>query len=777
MSKKPRPREGFRTAEAADLFANAVGLHQRGRLQEAEPLYRQVLAQDPGHADSLHLLGVLAHQVGRNDLAIELIGKALAINERVPEFHYNIGLAHGALNQFEEAAAHNRRAVALNPNHAGAHLNLGNALKARGNRDEAIASYQRAIAIRPTPEGLFNVANVLAELGRLDEAIAQYRHAQALRPDYAEAYNNLGLALTSRGALPDAAASFQRALALRPDLLDAAGLAHVLIGLGDLDNALKVTKRLNDAGETAETRALFYLCLRDARAAPFAASYRREIIRALSEPWGNSRYLAWVTVSVLKTDPKIGPIVQRAQQGLLSLDDINVLAGDELLRAGLQSTQLGDIAIERLLTVLRRALFEGARVRSGDALALTCSLAHQCFINEYVFACSAEENEQVDALRENAAAALVSAQAIEAGMLASLACYEPLHALPGADSLLAREWPAAVSALLMQQIAEPREEARIRGAIPRLTGIHDAVSLAVREQYERNPYPRWTKIVAAAKTQPLDTFFSRRFPLARFVPPAKPQLDYLIAGCGTGQLVAIQLQSISGIAVTAVDLSLASLSYAKRMTDKLGLPVSYGQADILELGQLGRMFDVVDVAGVLHHMADPFAGWRVLSSLVRPGGFMRVALYSRLARRHIAAAQRFTAAGGWSATPEGIRAARQAICALPEGAAERRVTTILDFFALSECRDLLFHVQEHSFDLGAIAAFLRDNELDLLGFDVDADVMHRYSRRVPDDGARTNLDGWNTFEQENPDTFIGMYQFWIQKRPSAPSAQTAAGGA
>ena len=248
----------------------------------------------------------------------------------------------------------------------------------------------------------------------------------------------------------------------------------------------------------------------------------------------------------------------------------------------------------------------------------------------------------------------------------------------------------------------------------------------------------------------------------------KPQLDYLVAGCGTGQQVASLLQRISGIVVTAVDLSLTSLAYAKRMTEALELPVSYGQADILELGELGRTFDAVEVSGVLHHMAEPLAGWRVLVSLVRPGGFMRVALYSGLARRHIAAAQRLIAAEGWSATPEGIRTARQAISALPDTAPERRVTATLDFFALSECRDLLFHVQEHTFDLPTIAAFLSDNELDLLGFDVDPAVAQRYAQRFPEDAARTNFENWNTFELENPDTFIGMYQFWVQKRSGAP---------
>ena len=259
-----------------------------------------------------------------------------------------------------------------------------------------------------------------------------------------------------------------------------------------------------------------------------------------------------------------------------------------------------------------------------------------------------------------------------------------------------------------------------------------------------------------------------RFPLAAFTPRDKPARDYLIAGCGTGQQAAGVLQTFGGVDVTAIDLSLASLGYARRMTDTLGLkPITYGQADILELGSLGRSFDVVDSAGVLHHMADPLAGWRVLTGLLRPGGFMRIALYSTVARRDITAARRLIAERGWPATPDGIRAARQAILALPDGAPEKNVAALSDFFALSDCRDLLFHVQEHTFGLPAIASFLSENELEFLGLEVAPHVGRQYAERFPGDAARTSLDNWNLFEQDNPDTFIATYEFWAQKRAPA----------
>lgn len=86
-----------------------------------------------------------------------------------------------------------------------------------------------------------------------------------------------------------------------------------------------------------------------------------------------------------------------------------------------------------------------------------------------------------------------------------------------------------------------------------------------------------------------------------------------------------------------------------------------------------------------------------------------------------------------------------------------------DFFSISECRDLLFHVQEHRMTLAGIDTFLRENNLTFLGFDIAADVLQAYKRRFPGDRAATNLSQWQIFENENPDTFIGMYQFLIQK--------------
>jgi SAM-dependent methyltransferase len=255
----------------------------------------------------------------------------------------------------------------------------------------------------------------------------------------------------------------------------------------------------------------------------------------------------------------------------------------------------------------------------------------------------------------------------------------------------------------------------------------------------------------------------QKFPLTSFERHGKSgTIEFLIAGCGTGQHSIETAQSFKGAQVLAVDLSLSSLSYAKRKTRELGLTsIEYAQADLLQLGTLDRSFDVIEAIGVLHHLADPLAGWRILLSLLRPGGFMRLGLYSEVARRNIVKARVLIVEQGYGATAGEIRLSRQRV--MDQSAIFGTTINSLDFFSTSACRDLLFHVQEHRMLLTGIDAFLRQNNLTFLGFEIDGDVLHAYKQRFPSDPAATNLGQWQTFENENPDTFVGMYQLWIQK--------------
>ncbi len=221
------------------LFAEAMDQHQAGRLTEAEALYRQVLAVDPEHADSLNLLGVAAIQSGAGEMAIVWFSRAVAANPRADSYHSNLGSALAGAGRLSEAITCFRRALDLRPDSAEAQNNLGNGLLDQGDPDAALPYLRRAVALRPDyAEAQHNLGIALAKLGQPEEAVACYRRALALWPDYPDALTNLGQALWGLDGRAEAAACFRRALALRPAAPDA---------LNNLGICLREEGRLEDA--------------------------------------------------------------------------------------------------------------------------------------------------------------------------------------------------------------------------------------------------------------------------------------------------------------------------------------------------------------------------------------------------------------------------------------------------------------------------------------------------------------------------------------------------
>jgi tetratricopeptide (TPR) repeat protein len=227
------------------LFDEALRHHHAGRLGDADRLYRQVLRGDPRHADGLHLLGVVASQLGRHDSAIDLIGKAIAIDAGAAAYHSDLGVAVYGLGRLDQAVACFRRALDLKQNYPEAHNNLGNALKDQGRLDEAAACYRTALGLKPDyPEACTNLGVVLKDLGRLDEAVACHRTALRLKPDYARAHTNLGSAVLEQGRLDEAVACHRTALDLEPDFPGAlVNLGNALKGQGRLDEAAACWRR------------------------------------------------------------------------------------------------------------------------------------------------------------------------------------------------------------------------------------------------------------------------------------------------------------------------------------------------------------------------------------------------------------------------------------------------------------------------------------------------------------------------------------------------------
>jgi tetratricopeptide (TPR) repeat protein/2-polyprenyl-3-methyl-5-hydroxy-6-metoxy-1,4-benzoquinol methylase len=769
--------ENVSHAEKSEVAA----LFHSGKMAETEVRARTITERYPGDVFGWKVLGMTFLQQGKNRRALPHLEKAASLSPRQPDIHHNLGVALVHLGRHDEAVDSFRRAMDLNPDCMQTLTSLGNVLEDAGRPEEAAAAYRQALALDPDQIKVhYNLGNILKDLGQMEDAVSHYRLALARKPDYAFALTNLGLALKDLGRSKEAEASARQALAAAPDLPEARHLlAALLLLLNEPGQALDciVTSLLTE--ERIEAKQLFVECLRRLPPSRVDGPLQEMLVRALTEPWVRPNELAAIAANVVQGDVSLKDCLSRTTTAWPSRPDASALYGptglaaigaNQLLACLLDAAPLPHLELERFLTLARNAMLEtlappqAAPDVDESALAFHAALARQCFINEYVFDWTDEEAARALALRDALVAALEADAPVSPLWLTAVAAYFPLASLPKAERLLDRSWPAPVTALLVQQIVEPGQERLLRPGIPKLTAIEDAVSLSVQRQYEENPYPRWIKAAPNGPPTHLDAYLREHFPHAAFAPAGRrTALDVLVAGCGTGQHSLETARRFHGARVLAVDLSLSSLAYAKRKTQELGITtIEYAQADILKLGIISRRFDVIEASGVLHHLADPFVGWRVLLGLLRPNGFMRLGFYSKKARRDISRIRALLADNGDAATASSMRRRRQdiTICQHFEDIGNLLLD---DFFSLSGCRDLYFHVQEHCLTLMDIRTFIADNNLKLLGFVINPQILEEYRQLFPDDPAATDLTHWHAYETDHPDTFIEMYQFWVQK--------------
>ena len=238
MPPSPVPkRETFKVPQA---FAQALALHTQGRLNEAEPIYSEVLAHRPDHFDALQMLSVIKLAKGQPAEALRLISQAMRLRKPSPQVLVNYGMILHALEQSEEALASFDAALKQKSKFAEAHNNRGAVLSSMGRNSEAIDCFHKALALKEDyADAHYNLGSSLRVLGRYDEALASLDRALALRPNYAKALNNRGAVMEGLNRLPEALVDYERALALDPGFAEARNnRGRVLLGLDRADDAI-----------------------------------------------------------------------------------------------------------------------------------------------------------------------------------------------------------------------------------------------------------------------------------------------------------------------------------------------------------------------------------------------------------------------------------------------------------------------------------------------------------------------------------------------------------
>ena len=235
-----RSSSSSKAAGVKRLFDEAVAHHQAGRLEQAEAGYQKILTAHPSHADTLHLLGLIAYRRAHYARALELITQAIQRHATQPLFFYNQGLVYQALRQWGEAERAYRHALSLKPDYIDALGNLGHVLREQGALEAACAVYEQVVTLKPDhADGFNNVGVVLKEQGKAEEARDAWQQALALNPDHAEAHCNLGLLLFEGEYIDEALERLQAAVSVKPHYAKAwHGLGLARLWNTDLDGAL-----------------------------------------------------------------------------------------------------------------------------------------------------------------------------------------------------------------------------------------------------------------------------------------------------------------------------------------------------------------------------------------------------------------------------------------------------------------------------------------------------------------------------------------------------------
>ncbi|MGK0171569.1 MAG: tetratricopeptide (TPR) repeat protein/SAM-dependent methyltransferase [Gammaproteobacteria bacterium] len=807
------------------LDANAVNArlerafrhHDAGDLTKASRDYAEVVAAAPSLAAAWHGYGVLALQTEAFALAQQRLEKATSLDSSRADYQCNLGAAFEALGQFAPAKDAYARALAIEPDDVDSLFNAALVEGKLGNPREACALMERAASITPADAEIWlNVARfqlasdevtaareacdrgaalcsasemrqfdaqrgaIARHEGALEQAVAYYERAIAGANPDARVTAALGEIYHELGRYEAADTTYRRALAKQPQLTETLlNLASLQLAQGYLGLAYEGYREAYRRQPNPSLRRTLAGVLRSAHPSGWDAQLQHLLVESFADPLIDPDDLASAAAVQIAMDPHL-----RLERALSGHEGGQVLAdggtAKPLVLVFLRSTLNVSAQLESMLTRWRTWLWDatdGGKELPVATWDLLGAFAEQTFSNEFVWQTNAQEQssalrefDQLDTFLTELAIAreLPQAQALpqktreriaRAGIRTALYMNLGTLSSPNATMLAEQDWRAipAFERLIERCIVQPQRERHLSADLEAFGAIDDGVSVAVRAQYEEHPYPRWLTIADGDRAH-LRDYLRRLFPI--FEGPWLTQpFRALVAGCGTGQEPLRLALACPNAQVTGVDLSLASLGYARRKADELDVSnVTFLHGDLMSVGQLGT-FDLIVANGVLHHMDDPQAGWRALRTVLTPGGLMKIGLYSECARAAVVAARAVVAERHLSPDLDGIRALRTLVFAgeIPQISV---LANSDDFYCTSGCRDLVFHACEHRFTIERIAASLENLGLDLVGFEqVDGVAQKRFGQ------TQTSLPAlarWASVEAQYPQTFEGMYQFWVQ---------------
>lgn len=686
------------------LISKALKNHNNKNYSDAEKLYKNILSISPNNVNCINYLGTLFAQTNRIQLAHEEFLKALKIDPNNHFVNNNLGNILFEQGKYEKAIAHYLKAVKIQPDFVDANLNLGIISRNQGDTQKSLNYLKKVIQIQPKNiKALTIIAAIFREERKFKESFNCYKKIFEIEPE-----NNFAIS-----------------------------------GIIDLFDNLRLTSlSKNNSGDLLEV---------------FLFLYKKNTINH-NYLFNNAKNLIF-----FHDDKEYIEKLTKSETNLVNDNFIKEILSKEIFHLILQKSIIRDKFIENFLLKVRKEIIlllkDNRKILLKEIYNFILSLSEQSFLNEYIFFQTDEEISLVDDLKKK----VESNDLVDEVAVAVLSCYLPLNTSQVIiDKLLKYKSESNLfNDLIKIQIKDFIKEEDLKKTI-KSSEIIDNISTKVRSQYEENPYPRWRY----ANFNPRVDFFLELnndiYPNKVPAENKKNTNNILIAGCGTGLQLARRMD-YSNSKILAIDLSLSSLAVAKRKMQELNINnVELFHTDILKLINLDKKFNIIECMGVIHHLENPEHGFKILVDILEPNGFLKIGLYSDLARKHITKSREYLKEFNFFNNTKDLRNCREMIRNNNENKFFQKLNDNYDFYTTSSLRDLIFHVQEHRFSIPKISELLKKFNLKFLGF-TNSSIKKDYIKFYPGDLNLTSLKNWNEFEIKNPDIFKGMYQFWVKK--------------
>ena len=678
--------------------------HKNKKFQTAEKLYKEILNLNKNHIEANFNLGTLYSQLKKFDLALPLLMKAKELNPNNISINLNIGNLFLNMGDFETSLKYFEKIIQIQPKSVTAHFNKGIILNNKKKYQDAVRCFEKVLEIEPNNINAHNVLGIIfQEVGNFKKSLSYLKKSLSIAPNNLRVINTL------------------------LNLLSSIQLSNV-----SENNSFNLSEL-------------------------FVFLFKKDSIDH-NTLFNNAKNFIFFEENKKKIQHQI-----ENNETLLSLNVIKKTLKKELFLLTLQKSLFRDKFLEKFLCHIRKEFLllikdKGTKL-INEYLDFVISFAHQSFLNEYLFFQSKEEIKLINDLKTK----IEKDKNINELEISILACYLPLNVSKIISHKLVNYSTKnnLFTDLIQIQIKDPLKEQEIKASINSFDTISDSVSKKVRDQYEENPYPRWKFANISPKNNFLSILNNNIYP-NKIISNNNLKRDILIAGCGTGQQL-VSKAAYENSDILAVDLSLSSLSFAKRKMQELNHSnIEFLHGDILNLNNLNKKFSVIECVGVLHHLKDPEKGLKVLLNILEPNGYLKLGLYSEYARKHIVEARKLIKKYNFKGDILSIRNFRDVVMNDKENEDLKKLIYNYDFYSTSNVRDLIFHVQEHRYTIPKISKLLKKYDLEFLGF-TNSSIKKEYSKHYPSDLKNTSLENWNDFEINNPDIFRQMYQFWLKK--------------